>query len=441
MLRGFYLVEFDASEGPIITRKESTIILNDTELTSLKFGAFPESSSTITQTPHIYCYRVSDFFCYCHYTSVKDATFPRGYHQFSYVILTDNSHFPIWYRLLNSISSLKNFSTNAIFDLLVNFSNKCFDNYQVSNKLELPLFNGSTPIFNKPQTKDLITFNSPVFDIDVEYLCNQYFLGDDLCDSLGIKELSAKGKLKDITRLWEMVILEEPILVFGATPAIASKAVFAIASLTLTSPSLPKVNPYICITDPSFINLTKNPYGIIGVSNPIAPSLFKGVPVFYVGFPEKNGFRDRTFFSKSVNVTGEELRAAAAAYTQKLSEIVLNTLSENPFAGMLGKVDMNALQHRVISSGLWTFESTGKFAEKLVHSNFFVQHLHNFLEGEYVATSVKKFNTKALSEEETVTITQQIAKILQKGRGRTLEPVLRGHLRDLFASTRSISVY
>lgn len=441
MLRGFYLVEFDASEGPIIARKESTIVLSDTELTSLKFGAFPESSTNITQTPHIYCYRVSEYFCYCHYTSVKDSSFTRGYHQFSYIILTNNSHFPIWYRLLNSISSLKGFSTSAIFDLLVNFSNKCFDNYQVSNKLELPLFNGSTPIFNKPQTKDLISFNSPVFDIDVEYLCNQYFLGDDLCDSLCIGELSKRGKIRDITRLWEMVILEEPVLVFGATPAVASKAVFAIASLTLTSPSLPKVNPYICITDPEFTKISKNPYGIIGVSNPIAPSLFKGIPVFYVGFPEKNGFRDNSISSKSVKVTGEELRAAAAAYIEKLSEIVMNTLFENPFACMLGKVDVTALQRRVISSGLWTFEETGKFVEKLIHSNFFVQHLHHFLESEYVTSSVKGFNTKELTKEESFTVTQQIAKILQKGRGRTLEPVLRCHLRELFASTREVPVF
>jgi hypothetical protein len=94
----------------------------------------------------------------------------------------------------------------------------------------------------------------------------------------------------DLQRVWEYLILGKPVIVFGSTPEIASRAVLELSWLVRRFTSPPLI-PYISVSDPRFPLLVKEPEGIIGVSNPIAPSLMSKESVLVrVGFPER-GFR------------------------------------------------------------------------------------------------------------------------------------------------------
>jgi hypothetical protein len=89
----------------------------------------------------------------------------------------------------------------------------------------------------------------------------------------------------DLQTVWEHLILGRPVIVFGSTPAVASRAVLELSWLVQNFAS-PRLIPYISVSDPRFPALVKAPEGIIGVSNPIAPSLMPpDVAVMRVGFP------------------------------------------------------------------------------------------------------------------------------------------------------------
>lgn len=410
----FFYCEFDPIDGPAIVQQVCGQQFTDEELCSIKLTSFPESYMKIKQTPHIYTFRAGSKFCYTYYHSIPDKTKQRGYHQFSYVIATDNTYYPIWYRLLKSVDTLK-FTPRQSFDLLVDFGKKIYNNFEADKQFELPLFNGPTTIVNCPKIDELILSHSSSTDNFTSYLSNGFFIGDNLETSIGISSLIKNGHGMDIVRLWENVILEKPILVVGATPEIASRAVFAIASLSFSSAIVPNVVPYILVTDPNFSNICSTK-SIIGVSNPIAVPLSRLTP-FYVGFDDKFGFDD-TKCSKIKNMTSQEIRAMCAASNDSLirimNKITSDLYSSNPIFTLLGKIDLTIIESHIKTSGITIYSPVESFCREFVKTSLFKQFLQEESESEDSVEKVMKFEYTNMSCDDLHTLSAQIGTIIRK---------------------------
>ena len=450
----FLFLEFDPIDGPVVSRmkcshdlqkEEEEKILTKENLETIKFNSFPESVVKLTDSPHIYSFRVGDFFAYVYYKSVPDKSRLRGFHQYSFCIITENRFYPIWYRLLNSIQNLDEYSFDFKLDLLCDFGQKIMKNFEASTEFELPIFTGSTPIKSSPDNQELISLKSNLTNPETQYLSNLFFIGDDISKSLYVENLAKYGQLEDLNRLWENVILEKPLLVFGSTPEIASRAVFAIASLAFSAAFVPNVVPYISVTDPTFSKVI-NTASIIGVSNPIALSYTSHLDVFYIGFEgNQNGFRNQQTKPKNASIIRtEELRASFVAQNEILVCAIDAAIKElhqmSPFAAMLGKIDLSIIEKNIRISGLQTYSYVSNFAQELVHTKLFKGRLTEFLKTDLAVKHVSEFDSTPLNTRQIRVVCGQIAKVLKKKHSSpTMQKALRSQLRDLFPSVRSNS--
>lgn len=448
----FFYLEFDPIDGPTIMNSAGVNgkveDLNEDVFASVKYNSFPESATKLNEKPHVYSFRAGDMFAYAYYVSVQDKTRKRGYHQYSFSILTENRFYPIWYRLLMSVENLKEFTCDVKFDLICDFASKIQKNLTASNYFELPLFCGSTPINTTPHNSELIALCSDSKNPMSRYLSNSFFIGDNLVEALCIKDLDATGHAEDIKKLWESVILEKCIVVFGATPEATSRAVFAIASLSFSAAFVPNVVPYISVTDPSF-NKLLHTSSIIGVSNPIALAITKGIDVFCVGFDSNSEYRNGFIKSKTCKVakefTTEEIRASFVAENEVLLSAIDSAIKElhsaNPFASMLGKIDLSIVERVISQSGLHMYSNLGQFSSELPHTKLFKERLNEFLKTDVAVKGIKEFDVSPLDLQQMRKVCSQIAKVLKKKHNsEQMQSALRSQLRCIFPSVRSAPV-
>jgi hypothetical protein len=446
----FFYLEFDPIDGPKVVRSEGVNgkveELNEAVLASVKCNSFPESATKLNDKSHVYSFRAGDMFAYSYYISIQDKTKVRGYHQYSYAILTENRFYPIWYRLLMSIDYLKEFTCEAKFELLCDFGLKILKNLTASNYFELPLFCGSTPIKTAPETSELIAMCSDSTNPMSQYLSNSFFIGDSIVEALCIKDLDASGHSADIKKLWESVILEKSIIVLGSTPEATSRAVFAIASLSFSAAFVPNIVPYISITDPSFNDLLRT-NSIIGVSNPIVLAIANDANVFCVGFDHnsqyKNGFIKSKKCRTAKELSTEEIRASFVTE----NEVLLNTIDSiidelyttSPFASMLGKIDLSIVEKYISLSRLQMYSDITYFSAEIPHTKIFKERLNSFFRTRKAIKCIKEFDITNFDSRQIRATCSQIAKVIKKKRqSEEMEKALRSQLRCFFPSVRSL---
>ncbi|EPS65771.1 hypothetical protein M569_09006, partial [Genlisea aurea] len=109
---------------------------------------------------------------------------------------------------------------------------------------------------------------------------------------------SFRGLLMQLWRLWELLLLGEPILIIAPTPSQCSEAVASLVSLA--APLLLSVDfrPYFTIHDPDFSKLNSIQQGcsfppmVLGVTNLFFLKALQNMPhIVSVGSPAKNSIR------------------------------------------------------------------------------------------------------------------------------------------------------
>ena len=102
----------------------STESLSDDQIELMKSNVFPESCTHLPQGVHSFCFTInssdSTIFCYTAFLSVSNSHSERSFDQYSYVIATKLSFYPLFLRLLDSINliidsiSPQDFSLNLL---------------------------------------------------------------------------------------------------------------------------------------------------------------------------------------------------------------------------------------------------------------------------------------------------------------------------------------
>ena len=325
---------FDETVGPIIESIQGPLQFTDTVCESIKLCAFPESVLPLTTKCHVYTFAINNLHCHCCYIKVTSEGALRGFNQFSFVIVTKQGINMKFLSLLRSISSILDLPFSQIASSL----SSMLLLWQKMSHTDYPLFNG------------LLTPQSESSDVDI---------WRDL-------------KCENLESIWEKMILNEPILVLGATPEFASRAVEALTG-TLKGSSFCQVIPYISITDPRFRKLAAAPKGVIGVSNPMASQLMKdGVHVIKVGFPRQNQGTSWCFrhspYSKSRQTRLEE-------NTKLLISAIQDTLmmmeKTSPGSANACMIDVDILKREIADHKVMLIGGLNAFTEKLVNARGF----------------------------------------------------------------------
>ena len=240
-------LQFDETVGPVIQDVDGPLHLSDSTRESIKLCAFPESVVPLANRCHVYTFAVDKVYCHCGYIKRQSEAAARGFDQFSFVIATKTGHNRKLTNLLASMNSILDMTSEEIGSSLASM-------LRLWKKMAEPQF----PLFNGLLTAE-----------------------DDATDTEIWREL----KNENLEKIWQSMVLNEPVLVLGATPELTSRAVEALMSMVKGS-VLCEAMPYISITDPRFAGLAASPKGVIGASNPMAAKLMKnGVHVVKVGFP------------------------------------------------------------------------------------------------------------------------------------------------------------
>jgi hypothetical protein len=168
----------------------------------------------------------------------------------------------------------------------------------------------------------------------------------------------------DFQKVWESLIFGAPVIVYGATPAIASRVVLELAWLVQPF-SMPELFPYIPVSDLRFSEIVKRPRGIIGVSNPIAWALLApGRTGVQVGFPRASF---RLPFTGKVN--SRERLVGIVRNTERLARAVLAALrsmaEKNPTGFAKGEVSLAVLMRSLVEMGVEMAMGAVDFATKL----------------------------------------------------------------------------
>ncbi|OHS93455.1 hypothetical protein TRFO_40277 [Tritrichomonas foetus] len=368
------LFKFDIHEGAVLAEKSSNCdsLLNGRQIASMKLNCFPESIISLQQGVHTFCFSIpgteshsdnqisnrrnsSRIFCYTAFVSVKNMKCSRNFEQFSIVIATELSYYPLFIKLLSSIKSLPVLDPHDAFILLTNFVEKWSRHlpFSFKSKFELPLFDGVVPINPKPKLTHLLSTQSRF------YCANLNFIGSDLITDI---ETDFDGALE----LWESAITDQPVLIEACTPQKATNAAFAIASLTYPEES-PIVTPYISVIDQRFAALSERPKGIIGTSNPLAENLIKKqTKLVKIGFDLNKP--SQTFNSAQIRY---KLYQNTKKLRKAITEAVDQQLAGDMLAFLLGNVNVNIVTDKLIANEVLSASPVVEFAAKVLKSKLF----------------------------------------------------------------------
>ncbi|KAF8626595.1 hypothetical protein AX17_006513 [Amanita inopinata Kibby_2008] len=281
---GIAVVEFDLDHGPVIDGIFPPMLLLPAESENIAFSAFPDSSQ-FEEGSQIHSFRIreqiqsvvaekrpptKDGFIYgfSHFTQKKDPSSKRGYRQRSVVILTQHQY-PAFFSCLSSIFG-------PLYDAhgLPMLESACHNiatwrDPSPGQTMELG-FLGSVLHLELPNTLDeqQLTETSSFkerYDPRIHILASSPPL---IPPPIRLFESS----LSNLWSIWECLVLCEPILIFGSSPAQTSQAVWWLRDVTRPIPFAGDIRPYITMQDGDhslLVNRLPPKAGILlGVTNP-----------------------------------------------------------------------------------------------------------------------------------------------------------------------------
>ncbi|TFK75071.1 DUF1630-domain-containing protein [Pluteus cervinus] len=277
------IVDFDLDEGPVLTAVFPPLQLSPSEAENISFASFPDSLQ-FEQGSQTHSFRIrehpppsgpqraqsKDGFLYgfSHFTQKRDENSKRGYMQRSVVVLT-HLEYPAFF---TSIAS--------IFGPL----------YQAHGipMLEAACHNLATWHDPVPGTTVELGFLGSVLHLEIPKSNNEQQLTETssfhekydpkrhiLASSAPLWPpplLLFEAALSHLWSIWECLLLGEPILVFGSSPAQTSQAIWWFRDLLRPIPLSGDIRPYFTVQDGDhsiLVNKLPPKAGtILGVTNP-----------------------------------------------------------------------------------------------------------------------------------------------------------------------------
>ncbi|KAJ7045855.1 hypothetical protein C8F04DRAFT_1066436 [Mycena alexandri] len=277
---GVAIVDFDVDDGPVVTGIYPPLVVFPAESENIAFSAFPDSPQFEDGSQdHSFRIRESplplpsdrrpppkDGFMYgfAHFTQRKDASSKRGYEQRSLVILTHHPYPALFARITALLGPL--FQEHGL------------------PMLEAACHNMATWCDPTPGMNNELGFLGTVLSVEIPLSPEQQQLagkGYDprqhiLASSSSFTPpplLLFEAALSHLWSIWECLVLCEPLLVFGVSPAQTSQAVWWLRDLLRPLPLTGDVRPYFTIHDTDHAALASRlpPAAgrVLGVTNPV----------------------------------------------------------------------------------------------------------------------------------------------------------------------------
>ncbi|KAG6817261.1 hypothetical protein H0H87_010922 [Tephrocybe sp. NHM501043] len=281
---GIAIVDFDVDDGPVIDGIFPPSILLPAESENLAFSSFPDSLQFDTGSQS-HSFRIREqaksihaekrppttdgfIYGYSHFTQKKDAASKRGYEQRSVVILTQHQ-FPAFFSLVISIFGPL-FQQHGLPMLEAACQNiATWPDPVPGATLELGLL-GSVLRLALP-----LTINEQQFTPDppaVGKYDPRLHIAASSPSLTPAPLLLFEAAVTQLWSVWECLVLCEPLLVFGVSPAQTSQAVWWLRDLMRPIPLAGDFRPYFTMQDGDhslLVNrLPPKPGILLGVTNP-----------------------------------------------------------------------------------------------------------------------------------------------------------------------------
>lgn len=420
MLHSTFLFNFDIHDGPILTDSLGDLKLTKEQIDTIKINCFPESAKSLSDT-NIFCFTIDDYYCYTSFISIYNPSYERNYQQFSIVIVSTLTYYPLFFELMESINTVINkMDINMIMSLLDNFVGKWEKHFESLNysDFELPMLNGSVKVNSNPKSRDLLK------GFQNKYFLNSYYFGNDLIKSLNCD-------FDGIVKIWERLVTDRNVMIYADTPKSVTDGSFAVASLIYPE-IVPKVTPYISVTDPRFMNLIKTEGLVFGTSNPISLTIANNKTFIYK--IEQN--------PKNQQMTSSQIRHKLYIRTRTLRKILERAIDRqiqiNFLSVVIGKINSKIILDEISKQKFETYENCEKFSkllshsklcdkirkERLLTSNALIQYLSLNISSKFKINTLKKIYVSLIHVLEIETISEsnqldiqmkikQIAKLIQ----------------------------
>ncbi|KAJ6498965.1 hypothetical protein C8R45DRAFT_980498 [Mycena sanguinolenta] len=277
---GVAIVDFDVDDGPVITGIYPPLVVYPAEAENIAFSAFPDSPQSFEDGSQDHSFRIRqslplpgdrrpatmDGFMYgfAHFTQRKDASSKRGYEQRSLVILTHHPYPALFARITALLGPL--FQQHGLPMLEAACHNiGTWSDPTPGMTIELG-FLGTVLSIELPHSPEQQQLAAKVYDPRQHILASSTpFSPPPL--------LLFEAALSHLWSLWECLVLCEPLLIFGASPAQTSQAVWWLCDLLRPLPLTGDIRPYFTIHDTDHAALASRlpPTAgrILGVTNPM----------------------------------------------------------------------------------------------------------------------------------------------------------------------------
>ncbi|KIM35253.1 hypothetical protein M413DRAFT_20781 [Hebeloma cylindrosporum] len=280
---GIAVVEFDLDSGPVIDGIYPPLTLLPSESENIAFCAFPDSLQ-FDQGSQSHSFRIreqysppsetrpatNDGFIYgfSHFIQRRDASSKRGYKQRALVILTQHQYPALYSSLVGIFGPLfENHGAPMLESACHNIAT--WPNPTPGKTLELG-FLGSVLHVEIPHSIDVQQLTD-TSSFNEKYNPRSHILATT-APFLPPPILLFEACIENLWSIWECLVLCEPILVFGASPAQTSQAVWWLRDLLRPIPLAGEIRPYFTMQDSDHAQLVNKlpPKAglIIGVTNP-----------------------------------------------------------------------------------------------------------------------------------------------------------------------------
>ncbi|KAI9568201.1 hypothetical protein HD554DRAFT_2100798 [Boletus coccyginus] len=283
----FVVVQFDLDLGPVVRAVHPSIYLSPSERENIAFSSFPDSLQ-FEQGSEVHSFRIRvypdseataderrpqplDGFMYgfSHFCQTRDPKSKRGYQQSSLVLLTHHQYPALYTSMISQLGPLfHNHGVPMLETACHNIASWQSPSPGLTVELgflgsvlhvELPLSSDSQQL---TETNTFIERFNPVVHL---------LASSGPFDPPPIRLFEAS--LAHLWSLWECLVLCEPILVFGPSPAMTSQAVWWLRDLVRPIPLAGDIRPYFTIHDKDhslLVNKAPPKAGLlIGVTNPL----------------------------------------------------------------------------------------------------------------------------------------------------------------------------
>lgn len=284
---GVAVVNFDIDHGPVVDGIYPPLFLYPDEIENIAFSSFPDSAQ-FEQGSQAHSFRIREdetmdvpsekrpptidgyIYGFVHFSQRKDASIKRGYQQRSVVILTHHQYPALFSAVTTLLGPLyEQHGVPMLESACHNIAT--WPPPTAGASVELG-FLGNVIQVQIPRNRDEQQALDPSVADKLVNSALQTMIPAAAAPLLPPALLLFEASLSHLWSIWECLVLNEPILLFGLSPAETSQAVWWLRDLMRPIPLSGDIRPYFTIHDRDHLALVNKlpPKSglLLGVTNP-----------------------------------------------------------------------------------------------------------------------------------------------------------------------------